>query len=227
MFVDRLYYPVTTLGPGERIVVWTRGCTKHCPGCANPELWETRPEAALPNERVAELLLGVAARTGAHRLTITGGDPLEQADDLAEVLAAVRPAFDDILVYTGFALEDEALPSRGMPGGSLPAGDPLPPQTSLDSCSSSIPEALLRRRLPTALAPLIDVIIDGPYVAALNDGRCGLRGSTNQRVIVRSPHLENLYHEEEQKPRRIQNAVFDGRALSIGIHGRPPKEERP
>lgn len=205
MFVDRLYYPVTTLGPGERIVVWTCGCTKHCPGCANPELWEARPEAALPNERLAALLLDLAARTGAHRLTFTGGDPLEQADDLAEVLAAVRPAFDDILVYTGFVLENGTPPL---------GGGPLSPSGA-------------RWRLPAVLASLIDVIIDGPYVAALNDGRCGLRGSTNQRVIVRSPHLENLYHEEEKKPRRIQNAVFDGRALSIGIHGRPPKEERP
>lgn len=221
MFVDRLYYPVTTLGPGERIVVWTCGCTKHCPGCANPELWEARPDAALPNERLAALLLDLAARTGAHRLTFTGGDPLEQANDLTEVLAAVRPAFDDILVYTGFVLDDEALPSRGAPIGLLS------PQNNLDGSTPSTPEALPSRRLPAALEPLIDVIIDGPYVAALNDGHCGLRGSTNQRVIVRSPHLENLYHEEEQKPRRIQNAVFDGRALSIGIHGRPPKEERP
>lgn len=47
MFVDRIYFPVTTLGPGERVVVWTCGCTKRCPGCANPELWETRPEAAI------------------------------------------------------------------------------------------------------------------------------------------------------------------------------------
>lgn len=221
MFVDRLYYPVTTLGPGERIAVWTCGCTKHCPGCANPELWETRPEAALPNERLAALLLDLATRTGTHRLTFTGGDPLEQADDLAEVLAAVRPAFDDILVYTGFVLEGEALLTGDTSNGLLS------PQNSLDGFTASTPEALLRCRLPAALEPLIDVIIDGSYVAALNDGRCGLRGSTNQRVIVRSPHLENLYHEEEQKPRRIQNAVFDGRALSIGIHGRPPKEERP
>lgn len=218
MFVDRLYHPVTTLGPGERIVVWTCGCAKHCPGCANPELWEARPETALPNERLAALLLDLAARTGAHRLTFTGGDPLEQADDLAEVLAAVRPAFDDVLVYTGFTLEQEAAEPKESTDGAPPPG------RSLNESASS-PGA--RWRLPAGLAPLIDVIIDGPYVAALNDGRCGLRGSTNQRVIVLSPHLENLYHEEEKKPRRIQNAVFDGRALSIGIHGRPPKEERP
>lgn len=217
MFVDRLYYPVTTLGPGVRIVVWTCGCTKHCPGCANPELWEARPETALPNERLAALLLDLAARTGAHRLTVTGGDPLEQADDLAEVLTAVRPAFDDVLVYTGFTLEQE------MASPKETSNEALPPRMTPDEPASS---PGTRWRLPTALASLIDAIIDGPYVAALNDGRCGLRGSTNQRVIVLSRHVENLYHEEEKKPRRIQNAVFDGRALSIGIHGRPPEEEQ-
>ena len=80
-----------------------------------------------------------------------------------------------------------------------------------------------REELPT-LPAQIDALIDGPYVAALNDGTCGLRGSTNQRLIVLNPALETLYHEEERKPRRVQNAVFDGRALSIGIHGRPARE---
>ena len=180
MLVDRLYFPVTTLGPGERVVVWTCGCTKRCPGCANPELWEARADAAIAPARLAALLNELAARTGTHRITFTGGDPLEQADDLASVLAAIRPAFDDILVYTGYLFEE------------LP---PLPRE--------------------------IDVLVDGPYLEAENDGVCGLRGSANQRIIVLNPALETLYHEEMQKPRSVQNAVFDGRALSIGIHGRP------
>ena len=79
MFVDRIYFPVTTLGPGERVVVWTCGCTKRCPGCANPELWETRPEAAIEPARLAAVLNDLAGRTGAHRITFTGGDPLDQA----------------------------------------------------------------------------------------------------------------------------------------------------
>lgn len=184
MFIDRLYFPVTTLGPGERIAVWTCGCTKHCPGCANPELWEARADAAIAPARLAAILNDLAARTGAHRITFTGGDPLEQTDDLTQVLTAIRPAFDDILVYTGCILEE--LPS--LPGE-------------------------------------IDALIDGPYIEALNDGACALRGSTNQRVIVLNPMLETLYHGEMQKPRSVQNAVFDGRALSIGIHGRPRKKE--
>lgn len=73
MFVDRIYFPVTTLGPGERVVVWTCGCTKRCPGCANPELWETRPEAAIEPARLAAVLNDLAGRTGAHRITFTGG----------------------------------------------------------------------------------------------------------------------------------------------------------
>ena len=226
MFVDRLYYPVSTLGPGQRIALWTRGCAKHCPGCANPELWEACPDALIENEKLAGILLDLAARTGAHRLTVTGGDPLEQADDLAQVLAAIRPAFDDILVYTGYVLEGETVPRRGVSSSeTLPAQSAdglLEDETPLRGAVSprgAVPPATFR--LPEALDPLIDVVIDGPYVEALNDGICGLRGSANQRLIVRNPALEKLYHEEERKPRRVQNAVFDGRAISIGIHGRP------
>lgn len=217
MLVDRLYFPVTTLGPGERVVVWTCGCTKHCPGCTNPELWEARSDAAIASARLAAILNDLAARTGAHRITFTGGDPLEQAADLARVLAAIRPAFDDILVYTGYTFE-ELVATPDLPKGllTLPSSEGVherrPPNE--DSATPN----------PCAdweEAPLIDALIDGPYVEAENDGVCGLRGSANQRVIVLNPTLETLYHEEMQKPRSVQNAVFDGRALSIGIHGRP------
>ncbi|WP_304426039.1 4Fe-4S single cluster domain-containing protein [uncultured Adlercreutzia sp.] len=226
MFVDRLYYPVSTLGPGQRIALWTRGCSKHCSGCANPELWEAAADAYIENEKLADILLDLAARTGTHRLTVTGGDPLEQADDLAQVLATVRPAFDDILVYTGYILEGETAPRRGVSSSGAPparsADDLSEDETPLRGAVSprgSVSSGSFR--LPDALDPLIDVVIDGPYVEALNDGICGLRGSANQRLIVRNPALEKLYHEEERKPRRVQNAVFDGRAISIGIHGRP------
>ncbi len=217
MFVDRLYFPVTTLGPGNRVVVWTCGCTKHCPGCANPELWETRSDAAIAPARLAAMLNDLADRTGAHRITFTGGDPLEQADDLAHVLAAIRPAFDDILVYTGYTAEElESLPN--IPRELLPL--PFPQQKGSGHLPGKESASPSSRKRQTS-APLIDALIDGPYVEAENDGVCGLRGSTNQRVIVLNPALETLYHEQMQKPRSVQNAVFDGRALSIGIHGRP------
>ncbi len=133
------------------------------------------------------------------------------------MLAAIRSAFDDILIYTGYTFgELTAMPKlpKGLlplPSSPQPSSGGLPNEGSAGAAPSAHPED----------APLIDVLIDGPYVEAENDGVCALRGSTNQRVIVLNPALETLYHEEMQKPRSVQNAVFDGRAISIGIHGRP------
>lgn len=106
MFVDRVLYPVTTLGPGARAVLWTSGCSKRCPGCANPELWERRAEQDLPISQVVGLLARLHDEQGARALTVTGGDPLEQPEDLAELLEAARPLFDDVLVYTGYTLDE-------------------------------------------------------------------------------------------------------------------------
>ncbi len=27
-------------GPGLRAVLWTQGCSHHCPGCQNPQTWD-------------------------------------------------------------------------------------------------------------------------------------------------------------------------------------------
>ena len=36
--IARINYPVTTLGPGNRVGIWTTGCDRNCPGCISPEL---------------------------------------------------------------------------------------------------------------------------------------------------------------------------------------------
>ena len=38
MQIDRLLYPVHSLGPGNRLAIWVKGCRKRCFNCANPEL---------------------------------------------------------------------------------------------------------------------------------------------------------------------------------------------
>lgn len=188
MFVDRALSGIETLGPGTRIAVWCAGCTKACPGCANPELWQASPRQALSASTLAEALIAMGAQTGTRRITFTGGDPLEQPAELACVLEAIRPAFDDVLVYTGYAAE---------------------------TLRDALGDALAAR-----LRPLIDVLVEGPYVEALNDGRCALRGSTNQRVMVMNPALQARYDEALAQPRRVQNVYFDNRAMSVGIHGK-------
>jgi anaerobic ribonucleoside-triphosphate reductase activating protein len=60
----------------------------------------------------------------------------------------------------------------------------------------------------------IDVLIDGPYVAALNDRR-GLRGSANQRVHHLTDRLRGF--DFERAPRRIEIHLRDDYALLVGI----------
>ena len=95
--------PVHSLGPGERVCLWTRGCSKHCPGCISPEL---QPCIGPDTDEAltAQLLIRAAETNSCSGLTISGGDPFEQAPALVRLLACVRGAFSDILVYTGFTI---------------------------------------------------------------------------------------------------------------------------
>ena len=106
MFVSQMLAPVVSLGPGERIAIWTSGCSKHCAGCISPELRMQLPEQDVDVDELAQMLLDTAHVHGVHRLTVSGGDPLEQAPELVKLLTTIRCAYDDMLVYTGFTFEE-------------------------------------------------------------------------------------------------------------------------
>ncbi len=138
-------------------------------------------------EGFADCVVRTARAQGVDRLTLTGGDPLEQPDELLRFLGIVRPAFRDILVYTGYTYE-EAQESLGV-------------------------ERMGR------LCGLMDALVDGRYVEKLNDGSCALRGSTNQRVMMFNEELAGEYERCLEQGRAVQNFVYGGRAISVGIHG--------
>jgi len=67
----------------------------------------------------------------------------------------------------------------------------------------------------------IDVLIDGPYIAAKNDN-IGLRGSSNQTIHFLSDALKE--HDFEHNPRKIEIDLLDGEAFIVGI---PPRQLNP
>lgn len=188
MRIDRAYLPVEALGPGRRIVVWTQGCSKHCQGCSNPELWDAYGGRDIPEDTLASMLGQMAAQAGIERITFTGGDPLEQPRALLGLLRKIRAHFCDILIYTGYTLAEV--------------------------------QAVLGEIHYGEFTRLADALIDGRYVEAQNDGKCALRGSTNQQLhlFTVDERLRAEYDRALAEPRRIQNVIFDGRSLSIGIH---------
>jgi anaerobic ribonucleoside-triphosphate reductase activating protein len=60
----------------------------------------------------------------------------------------------------------------------------------------------------------VDVLIDGPFIRALNDSR-GLRGSSNQRVIHLTSNLKD--HDFEAQRRAVEITITDGELSFIGI----------
>jgi anaerobic ribonucleoside-triphosphate reductase activating protein len=95
-------------GPGARFVVWLQGCTLGCPGCFNP----TTHDARGGNERSIE---SIAAEIPAdvEGLTLSGGEPLQQAEAAAELLELARTRGLSTLAFSGYTLDE----IRTLPGG--------------------------------------------------------------------------------------------------------------
>jgi len=83
--------------------MWVYGCARQCEGCISPEL---QPHGTpWPLEAViAELLPWLPKADG---LSISGGEPFEQAAALAELIRELRAQRDiEVLLYTGYLLEE-------------------------------------------------------------------------------------------------------------------------
>ena len=105
MLIARILSPVHSLGPGDRVCLWTQGCKKRCKGCISPEL-QPYSGNEIDEDILAKILIQVARKNNCTGITVSGGDPLEQSQALLKLLTLLRNEFDDILVYTGFELQD-------------------------------------------------------------------------------------------------------------------------
>ena len=90
-------------GPGTRSVVWVQGCRRHCPGCFNPHTHPHVPVRLLDPARLGRRLAGTEDTIG---ITISGGEPFEQAEACALLAETVREAGKTVMVFTGFAFEE-------------------------------------------------------------------------------------------------------------------------
>lgn len=78
-------------------------------------------------------------------------------------------------------------------------------------------EVLLQKDEQTGIPQLLnltDVLIDGPYIQAKNDG-IGLRGSSNQRILYLTNRLKN--QKLETFPRQIEYQFTGSETLIVGI----------
>ena len=99
-------------GPGLRYSVFVQGCPHHCPGCHNPE---SHDFAGGKTADTAELIKPLQKNPLLDGLTLSGGEPMCQAEGCRILAVAAHAARMNVWCYTGYtweALHQENDPAR-------------------------------------------------------------------------------------------------------------------
>jgi len=91
-------------GPGKRFTLWTQGCSKGCVNCFNPETWNNKNNIVLSTHEIFELI----KEQEIEGVTITGGDPFEQEEELLDLLILISnlSLSKGVIVFTGFTYDE-------------------------------------------------------------------------------------------------------------------------
>lgn len=89
-------------GPGIRLVVFTQGCRHNCPGCHNPNSHSFEGGTLVD---ISFILQQVKNNPLLDGVTLSGGEPFEQAEILAELAREIKNLGLNIMTYTGYKFE--------------------------------------------------------------------------------------------------------------------------
>lgn len=144
-------------GTGVRTVLFVSGCRNHCKDCFQPETWAFEYGEVFTKE-VEDAIIDSLAPDYIKGLTLLGGDPFEPENQKALLPFVRRVKTEcpgkDIWAYTGYVLDRDLVS-----GGKCFTGD------------------------TAEFLSLLDILVDGPFVAEQHDITLKFRGSKNQRVI--------------------------------------------
>ncbi len=90
-------------GPGIRLVVFTQGCRHHCPGCHNPETHSFQGGQLVSIDEILDMIKKNPLLDG---ITFSGGDPFEQAENVAILGKKVKKLKLNVITYTGYTYEE-------------------------------------------------------------------------------------------------------------------------
>lgn len=85
-------------GPGTRYTIWVQGCSIQCKGCLNKDTWSFEEGFS----RTTSELLADINKQEIDGITLTGGEPLDQFEEVIDFLKSTK---HDIFLTTGYTLE--------------------------------------------------------------------------------------------------------------------------
>lgn len=88
-------------GHGYRTVLFLQGCNLRCKGCQNKSTWDIEKGDLVDSH---DLALAIREQCVNKKLTISGGEPLLQAEELIDLLEELKDF--DLCLYTGHQIQD-------------------------------------------------------------------------------------------------------------------------
>lgn len=87
-------------GPGKRLLLFTQGCSLRCKGCTNQHLWEFGKGIDVTIEEILNQC------TDLDGITLHGGEPLDQANVLVELIRKLKKQGKTIILFTGYIFKE-------------------------------------------------------------------------------------------------------------------------
>lgn len=88
-------------GEGFRSVVFFAGCPHHCTGCHNPQSWKMENGTDMTKEEIFSEII----QNELTQVTLSGGEPFLQSDEVAPLAATLKHEGKNIWCYTGYRFE--------------------------------------------------------------------------------------------------------------------------
>lgn len=94
-------------GKNIRCSIFFSGCTHHCEGCFNSDLWDFKSGKPFDEAAKQELFMYLSDEH-TKGLSVLGGEPLQQGQELTNLLKEVKEKFPDknIWLWTGYYLDE-------------------------------------------------------------------------------------------------------------------------
>lgn len=89
-------------GPGIRMVIFAQGCKHRCPGCHNPHTHSFEGGELV---EIDKIICDLKKNSLLDGVTLSGGDPFEQADQFSLLAKEVKKIGLNVITYTGYTYE--------------------------------------------------------------------------------------------------------------------------
>lgn len=87
-------------GPGKRLLLFTQGCSLRCKGCTNQHLWEFGKGIDVTIEEI------INQCNDLDGITLHGGEPLDQADVLGQIIKKLKQQGKTVILFTGYIFKE-------------------------------------------------------------------------------------------------------------------------